>query len=138
MAYVMEYVDVTLRQGGMGSLLIKNHLYLHLHDYMLKWGPLRQMNSGPNESHHKTEVKAPSKNTQRRVDSFIKQTAKRYTEMRLVRKACRHFGISEAQILSGQIPPNCKNLSISGAYYSVGLSEHNVPTMQWESRTHRH
>jgi hypothetical protein len=71
-AYVLSYVAQTLKKGGLGSLFFKNHLYLHLRDYMQMWGGLRQMNSGgPSESHHKTEVKAPSMNTQRRMAQAV-------------------------------------------------------------------
>jgi hypothetical protein len=137
-SYVMGYVDATLKRGGMGNLLIKNHLFLHLHDYMVKWGPPRQWNSGPNESHHKTEVKAPSKNTQRRIDSFIKQTAGRYTELRLLRQACRHFGISDAELLANK-PPSLSFLEckVTGARYSIGFYNH-TPTMRWDSKSHNH
>jgi hypothetical protein len=136
MAYVLEYVEATLKKGGMGTLLIKDHLYLH--DYMVKWGPLCQMNSGPNESHHKTMVKAPSKNTQRRLDMFIKQMAQRYTELRLLRKVCFDFGLSEVLQLADIPPPSFINSGVSGSRYSVGFSNINVPTMRWDSRTHQY
>ena len=134
---VMEHVDATLKRGGMGAPLIKNHLFLHLHDHMVNWGPPRQWNSGPNESHHKTEVKAPSLNTQRRTDSFIQQTAGRCTELRLLRRACRNFGVSDAQIEADKPTFQESNSRKTGARYSVGISN-NSPSMRWDSRSHIH
>ena len=137
MGYIIKFLDRMTKRGGMGNILVKNHLYFHLSDYMKMWGPLCQMNSGPNESHHKTEVKAPSKNTQRRPDTFIAQTAKRYTEIRVIRRSCQAFGVSNKQIEDNQptIPP--KALLVSGARYSLGLQE-SIPTMRWDSKSHLH
>ena len=136
MRYVIDNVKATSQRGGMGNLLIKNHLYFHLHDYMKMWGPLRQMNSGPNESHHKTEVKAPSMNTQRRPATFVQQTSKRYTEIRLIRTACRHLGMSDTQILANTPPMNQnRNIAVTGAKYSIGYVD-DIPSMRWESKSH--
>jgi hypothetical protein len=133
--FVLGYVEQTLVRGGMGSLLIKNHLYLHLRDYMKMWGPLRQMNSGPSESHHKTKVKAPSMNTQRRAGSFIQQTSQRYTELRVMRKACQRMGISDAQVAANTPPTNLSGLHVTGARYSLGYVN-GVPSMRWDSKSH--
>ena len=136
MRYVITNVEATTKRGGMGTLLIKNHLYFHLHDYMTMWGPLRQMNSGPNESHHKTEVKAPSKNTQRRPASFIQQTSNRYTEIRLIRKGCQEVGLSDLQLQANKPPIDYNmNIAVTGARYSIGYFNH-VPSMRWESKSH--
>jgi hypothetical protein len=104
---------------------------------MVNWGPPRQWNSGPNESHHKTEVKAPSLNTQRRTDSFIQQTAGGHTELRLLRRACRNFGVSDARIEADKPTFQEANSRKTGARYSVGVSN-NSPSMRWDSRSHIH
>ena len=74
MAYVTTFQERVTKKGGMGTLLVKDHHFFHLFDYLRTWGPFNQMNStGLSESHHKTEVKAPSKNTQGRPATFIQQ-----------------------------------------------------------------
>ena len=47
---------------------------MHLPEYVKRWGPPAGWDSAPNESHHKTEIKGPSKNTQRNASTLIKQT----------------------------------------------------------------
>jgi hypothetical protein len=137
MAYVIKFLDSMTKRGGMGNVLIKNHLYFHLSDYMKMWGPLSQMNSGPSESHHKTEVKAPSKNTQRRPATFIQQTSQRYTEIRVVRRACQKMGLSDQQILGNKPSILPASYVVSGARYSLLLQD-RVPTMRWDSKSHLH
>ena len=58
----IEKINFNCQRSGMGTMLIKNHLYFHLPKYIEMWGPPKGWNSAPNESHHKTEVKAPSTN----------------------------------------------------------------------------
>ena len=137
MAYIIRFQETVSKRGGMGSLLVKNHLFFHLADYLRTWGPFRQMNSGPSESHHKTEVKAPSMNTQRRPSTFIQQTCKRYTEVRVIRKACQELRISDEQIIGNQPPTLHQTIPVTGARYSVGLFN-SIPTMRWDSKTHKH
>ena len=59
----------------MGNQTIKNHLYLHLPQYIEMWGPPAGWDSAASESHPKTEIKAPAKNTRRNASSLIEQTA---------------------------------------------------------------
>ncbi len=138
MGYFITFQEQVTKRGGMGTLLVKNHLFFHLFDYMKRWGPLRQMNSGPSESHHKTEVKAPSMNTQRRPATFVKQCSTRYTELRVMRKACQKLGISEQQVINDR-PPSVHpaTIPVAGTRYSVGLIN-DVPSMRWDSKSHKH
>ena len=137
MGYVITFQERVTKRGGMGTLLVKNHLFFHLFDYLKTWGPFNQMNSGPSESHHKTEVKAPSMNTQRRPATFIQQCTKRYSEVRVIRKACQNLGFSDQQILANrpasQLP---HNIPVTGARYSLGL-KNDVPSMRWDSKSHK-
>jgi hypothetical protein len=140
MGYVIKFQETATKRGGMGTLLVKNHLFFHLFDYLKAWGPLCQMNSGPSESHHKTEVKAPSMNTQRRPATFIQQVSTRYTEIRVMRKAFQQVGISDQQVLDNRPPTTGCTLNfpvITGARYSLGLIN-KVPSMRWDSKTHKH
>ena len=58
----------------MENKLIKNHLYLHVPEYVERWGPPTGWDSAPSESHHKTEIKGPAKNTQRNASTLVEQT----------------------------------------------------------------
>jgi hypothetical protein len=133
MAHIIRFQEQVSKRGGMGSLLVKNHLFFHLADHLRFWGPLSQMSSGPSKSHHKTEVKAPSMNTQRRPSTFVQQTSKRHAEVRVVRKACQKLGTSEQQMMDRQPTPNLK----IGARHSIGLNN-CIPCMRWDSPSHKH
>jgi hypothetical protein len=74
MGHFITFQEQATKRGGMGTLLVKNHLFFHLFDHIKRWGPLRQMSSGPNESRHKTEVKAPSMNAQRRPVQVLQKS----------------------------------------------------------------
>ena len=41
LGFYMERLSEICIRGGMGSLLVKNHLVLRLPDYILRWGPPR-------------------------------------------------------------------------------------------------
>ena len=74
------------RTEGMGNNLIKNHLYLHLPDYIKRWGPPAGWDFAPSESHHKTEIKGPSKNTQRNSATLVAQTWKLKREKHILKR----------------------------------------------------
>ena len=74
MNYYVEIVSGTCHCNGMGSKVIKNHLRLHFPHYIKLWGPPSGWDSGPSESHHETEVKVLSKDTQCHQLSIICQT----------------------------------------------------------------
>jgi hypothetical protein len=72
------------RQEGMNNRLIKNHLYLHIPKYIRMWGPPCGWDSAPSESHHKSEIKGPSKNTQQNASTLIQQLWERKKEKHLL------------------------------------------------------
>ena len=74
------------RQKGMLNRLIKNHLYLHIPRYVKMWGPPSGWDSGPSESHHKSEIKGPSKNTQLNGRTLIHQLCTRKSEKYLLNR----------------------------------------------------
>lgn len=124
-------IAATCQRGGMGSKLIKNHLVLHLHQYVELWGPPNGWDSGPSESHHKTEVKAPSKNTCRHKATFIQQVASRYDELMVLRTAAREFDMPriQAQTL-------CMSLDRRGSTFSIGYDMKGIPKMRWNDQYH--
>ena len=69
--YFINVINEVCKRGGMGTKLQKNHLYLDLPKYISMLGPPKGWNSAPNESHHKTEVKAPACTTQKDAKSII-------------------------------------------------------------------
>ena len=75
------------RAEGNGTNLIKNHLYFHIVEYITMWGHPSGWDSSSSEGHHKTEIKAPARNTQQHSDTLIKQTCQRQTELRILRRA---------------------------------------------------
>ena len=83
--HFLNKINVNCQRGGMGTTTIKNHLYLHLNQYIKYWGPPTGWDSAPSESHHKTNIKAPSKTTQQNASTIINQTATRQTELNLIR-----------------------------------------------------
>jgi hypothetical protein len=81
MPYILNtYKDTLDRQVGCQMKIIKFHLPTHFANDILRFGSMKNFDTGIGESHHKTEAKQPSKNTQRRKSSFEYQTAKRQVE----------------------------------------------------------
>ena len=76
----------------MGANTIKNHLILHLPQYILRWGPPSTWDSSNLERSHKTQAKQPADLTQKRPETFISQVAARYSDMRLVKRFREYFG----------------------------------------------
>ena len=82
----------------MGNMLIKNHLYFHLHDYITQWGQPKGWDSVFSESHHKVSIKAPSKATQQNQHTLIEQAAKRKTEYKNIFIAKLHYQTIEQTV----------------------------------------
>ena len=90
--YILNtYKDILDRQTGCGCKFIKFHLPNHFADDMLRFGSMLNFDTGIGESHHKTEAKYPSKNTQRRKSEFEFQTANRQIENFAINKAFAYF-----------------------------------------------
>ena len=122
------------QRDGMGTKLIKNHLYFHIPKYIELWGPPKGWDSAPNESHHKTEIKAPSRNTQQIAGSLIQQTAMRHSEARLVKRARSYFNLDvngESRADSSSTNPT---LGATGSKFEVRLGQDGDPTMLWTDK----
>jgi hypothetical protein len=110
--HFINKINTNCQRGGMGTRLIKNHLYFHLPDYIRMWGPPAGWDSAPNESHHKTQIKAPSKNTQKNARTLIQQIATRQNELRILRRAAQTM---EADAST----PEKKRDGISGSKFRI-------------------
>ena len=80
------------RKHGNGSKFPKLHLPCHFSENMIDFGVIANVDSGPPESNHKPNAKAPSQHTQMRAESFEVQTAQRYVENLIIdslRTHCR-------------------------------------------------
>ena len=82
--HFLNKINLNCQRKGMGTNTIKNHLYLHLPQYIKKWGPPNGWDSAPSESHHKTNIKSPPKTTQQNASLLITQTASCQTELNLI------------------------------------------------------
>jgi len=126
-------VNFNCQRGGMGTKLIKNHLYFHLPKYIELWGLPKGWNLAPNESHHKTEVKAPARNTQKRPGTLAKQTTLRYYEKRILEKATRTWGLSLANNVSKthQLNLDLDELASGGSRFEIRVEDERKPVMVW-------
>ena len=129
--FITEYTK-SFPRSGMGQNLIKNHLYFHLHKYMSMFGPPAGWDSAPCEGHHKTDVKAPSKNTQQNASSLIQQTCKRKLENASI-DCVMHMSHS-----TGSTPGKVhrKPCLVGGSKYKI-YYRNGRPTMEWTSATNQ-
>ena len=81
------YKKIINCETGCGCKFIKFHLPNHFADDMLRFGSMLNFDTEIGESHHKTEAKYPSQNTQRRKSEFEFQTATRQIENFAINKA---------------------------------------------------
>eukprot|EP00536_Pseudo-nitzschia_multiseries_P008802 jgi/Psemu1/21469/gm1.21469_g len=125
--HFINCINSTCLREGMDTKLIKNHLYFHLVEYIKLWGLPCGWDSSYLESHHKTEIKALSKNTQQNASTLIMQTAKRQEEKMLLRVATSKFNFVMTEDVSGnQIPPK-----VSGSKFHVFINDDGTSTMRW-------
>lgn len=89
------YKRIINRETGCGCKFIKFHLPNHFADDMLRFGSMLNFDTEIGESHHKTEAKYPSKNTQRRKSEFEYQTATRQIENFAINKASAHLAYAQ-------------------------------------------
>jgi hypothetical protein len=85
------YKRIINRETGCGCKFIKFHLPNHFADDMFRFGSMLNYDTEIGESHHKTEAKYPSKNTQRRKSEFEYQTATRQIENYAINKSSAIF-----------------------------------------------
>ena len=127
--FVQQIIDNIHRDSN----LLKFHLYFHLPKYISMWGPPCGWDSSFNESHHKTEIKAPAKNTQCRGSTFVKQTISRLVEYRTVQLATDVWHLGKE--ISCENPPERKSRGgIFGAKFLLYREGRNgTPTMSWKA-----
>ena len=129
----IKRLNKTCLRGGMGMNLIKTHLYFHLPAYMELWGHPSGWDSAPSESHHKTEIKAPSRNTQRRACNLVKQTTIRQSEQMLIDTAMSRYGLT--QTTSGTTTDNKEMGNREGARFKIKWGDGGVvPAMEWSKK----
>ena len=84
---LMYMIKTTLRRAkGMGMKIIKFHMILHICDDILNFGIPAALDTGTNESHHKLS-KTAALLTQKKEETFIKQTSTRGEEVHLLNLA---------------------------------------------------
>ena len=98
--------------------IIKFHLPVHFADDIIRFGSMKNSDSGIGESHHITESKKPAQRTQRRFTTFEYQVANRQVENTAIRIAYEHL-----HPVKSTPPPDglIENKSKSVAYF------HNSP-----------
>ena len=141
LAYFVNLLDTNIhRDKGSGNVTTKNHLYFHLPRYIELWGPPCGWDSSFNESHHKTEVKAPAKNTQARPSLLIQQTIHRMVENRMLQNATSVFNISiNNHNKSWHSTCANGNTAIAGAKFVIKFDESGlVPRMDWIKSENHH
>lgn len=85
------YIRTVKRRKGNGLKIPKVHLAVHIIDDMLRKGSPLNSDSGPGETAHKVMAKQPGKNTQRHVNTFEIQSARRYVENLVIDRAANAY-----------------------------------------------
>eukprot|EP00536_Pseudo-nitzschia_multiseries_P004629 jgi/Psemu1/10407/gm1.10407_g len=129
--HFINCINSTCHRKGMGTKLIKNHLYFHLTDYISLWGSLAGWDSAPNESHHKSEIKAPSKNTEGNAASLIGQTANQKSEKMMLSQATYHYNLNPPD------PPPIERPDGGGSHFQIMRTENGESTMKWLPSTNK-
>lgn len=144
-AVYIENVGQICQREGMGSNLPKNHLMLHVPQYVHQWGPPSGWDGSNMERGHKKGVKQPSKLTQRRQDVFIPQLATRYSESRLIQRMLEVTNLSkslwnqENQENRNQMPGVDQHKSkCGGSWFTLGLDgSKETPGVKWKNNQGR-
>ena len=137
--FVDQIVRNCRRETGMGNRLIKNHLYLHFHQYINLWGPPRGWDSAPSKSHHKTEIKGPSKTTQRNASTLVPQTLERKTEMHIIRRvSALYSSFVHDENANGKAVGEDTDPQLTGTHGRIFESgTERTPTMKWVKSNNR-
>ena len=117
----------------MGNRTVKNHLYFHLHQYISMFGPPSGWDSSPCESHHKTDIKAPSKNTQKNDSSLIQQTFRRKMEYSDIHSVMNSPAYLYRDLASYERERNRQ----AGSRYKICWDENNQPSMKWSRKSNK-
>ena len=132
------YVETVSRQEGNGTQIVKVHLPRHFFEYMLDFGVMPNVDTGPCESNHKSNAKEPSKHTQLRAEAIEVQTAHRYIENLVM-----EYAATQLDINTDSIPLSCTTASsvlLRGAHFYFDLQAGpmgvaNKVTFGWKSNT---
>ena len=132
---MMMFKTTVKRKHGNGSKFPKIHLPCHFAENMLDYGVIANVDSGPPESNHKPNPKAPSQHTQMRAESFEVQTAQRYVENLIVDFAAESLNVQPTPVQ----PPVVTKNELRGARFVFETSEGcegdtNVVTFEWKSK----
>ena len=100
------YKETLQRTDGCGMKLIKYHLPNHFGDDILRFGSMLNFDTGIGESHHKTEAKYPSNNTQRRKAQFEIQTAIRQIESLAINIGMADINVNDKSKIPLKNSPN--------------------------------
>ncbi len=133
---MMMFKSTVKRKHGNGSKFPKLHLPCHFSENMVDFGVIANVDSGPPESNHKPNAKAPSQHTQMRAESFEVQTAKRYVENLIIDFAADALHIDDTPAAKSAIfAPDL----LRGARFVFEVSEGcegdvNVVSFEWKSK----
>ncbi len=134
---MMMFKTTVKRKHGNGSKFPKLHLPCHFSENMIDFGVIANVDSGPPESNHKPNAKAPSQHTQMRAESFEVQTAQRYVENLII-----DFAADALQIDTNAVPKSAVVTPdlFRGARFVFEVSEGcegdtNVVSFEWKSKS---
>ena len=114
--FMYLYTTIIDRQKGMKTNIIKVHIILHMMLYIIQNGAPRNWDSGPGESNHKYNIKAPFLTTQKRHDSVSYQVAKRFADNLVIERTVR--GLFPAPPLA-PVPMHDPEPKLAGAWYQI-------------------
>ena len=102
---IMQHMIKTTipRTTGNGWKNQKMHNMSHFPLFINKFGSPRNYDCASMECNHKTLAKDPSFQAQKRLNSFLPQTAERIVEHQCIRRGCQRFGITSAQVFNDDI-----------------------------------
>ena len=146
----MDRLAVICPRGGMGTLLIKNHLMFHLPEYIIRWGPPNGWDSSTLERSHKNQAKRPAMLTQQHPETFLKQLAGRYSDLRLVKRFRDFFSIDKLMDPKEVCPYNDVDIHLdvhvagdaalpktSGSPFTIGIDTNGRAGVKWKKRPGR-
>jgi hypothetical protein len=136
---ILMFKSTVKRKHGNGSKLPKLHLPClpcHFSENMLDFGIIANVDSGPPESNHKPNAKAPSQHTQMRAENFEVQTAQGYVENLIIDFAADALHIDDTPATKPAIfAPSV----LRGARFVFEISEGwegdiNAVSFEWKSK----
>ena len=92
------------------------------------WGLPSGWDSAPSESHHKIELKAPSKNTQRNTSTLIEQTAIRQLQNNTLICTNNYFDleVDNDEVGGTKINP------VSSSKFTIKVDNNSSAVMAWD------